>query len=178
MPRRAADFRPLPQAQKNVCAAGEAAQTQKEPSGAKSDPGVGRCRAGDPAYLTYPLRRPPEGFTVTHSRGFAPHSVCPRQCRGQDRLQIFNLWLFTDNKISYYAGSCKVVGRKMWEGWMKNGIGLEAFCIPSCLSLWERCLSEAKTERGDRVTAKPLSAACGDSSPRGRAKGCPRGSRF
>ena len=71
-----------------------------------------------------------EGFTVTHSRGFAPHSVCPRQCRGQDRLQIFNLWLFTDNKISYYAGSCKVVGRKMWEGWMKNGIGLEAFLHP------------------------------------------------
>ena len=141
MPRRAADFRPLPQAQKNVCAAGEAAQTQKEPSGAKSDPGVGRCRADNPTYLTYPLRRPPEGFTVTHSRGFAPHSACPRQCRGRDRLPIFNLWLFTDNKISYYAGGCKVVGRKMW------GKSCEA-----------------------------LSAACGDSSPRGRAKGCPRGS--
>ena len=33
-------------------------------------------------------------------------------------------------------------------------------CI-SCLSLWERWLSEAKT----------LSVTCGDSSPRGRAKG-------
>ena len=141
MPRRAAGFRLLRQAQKNVCAAGEAAQTQKEPSSAKSDPGVGRCRAGDPAYLTYPLQPMPEGFTVTHSRGIAPHSACPRQCRGRDRLPIFNLWLFTDNKISYYAGGCKVVGRKMW------GKSCEA-----------------------------LSAACGDSSPRGRAKRAFRGS--
>ena len=38
----------------------------------------------------------------------------------------------------------------------------------SCLSLWERCLSKAKTERVD--AAKALSAACGGSSPSGRAK--------
>ena len=45
-------------------------------------------------------------------------------------------------------------------------------CIPSCLSLWERCLSEAKTERVNAAHAcKTLSVACGDSSPRGRAKG-------
>ena len=36
-----------------------------------------------------------------------------------------------------------------------------------CLSLWERWLSEAKTERGNQA----LSVTCGDSSPRGRAKG-------
>ena len=81
MPRRAADFRPLPQAQKTSVQPEKAAQTQKEQSGAKSSPGVGRCRAGDPAYLTYPLRLAPEGFTVTHSRGIAPHSVCLRSAR-------------------------------------------------------------------------------------------------
>ena len=36
-----------------------------------------------------------------------------------------------------------------------------------CLSPWERWLSEAKTERG----IKPSQFTCGDSSPRGRAKG-------
>ena len=137
MPRRAAGFRLLRQAQKNVCAAGRAAQTQKEPSGAKSDPGVGRCRAGDPAYLTYPLRRPPEGFTVTHSRGFAPHSVCPRRAHGRDRLPIFNLWFFTDIKISYQAGVCKVVGRKILGGGLEIGRRMGIFCIP-CLSQRER----------------------------------------
>ena len=35
-----------------------------------------------------------------------------------------------------------------------------------CLSLWERWLSEAKTER-----VNALSVTCGDSSPGGRAKG-------
>ena len=40
------------------------------------------------------------------------------------------------------------------------------FCIP-WLSLWERWLSEARTER----VTKALSVAFGDSSPRGRAKG-------
>ena len=41
-----------------------------------------------------------------------------------------------------------------------------------CLSLWERCLSEAKTERVyAECDCKTLSVACGDSSPRGRAKG-------
>ena len=37
------------------------------------------------------------------------------------------------------------------------------------LSLWERRLSEAKTERENRE--KALSVTFGDSSPRGRAKG-------
>ena len=37
-----------------------------------------------------------------------------------------------------------------------------------CLSLWERWLSEAKTERAN---GKTLSVTCGDSSPKGRAKG-------
>ena len=41
----------------------------------------------------------------------------------------------------------------------------------SCLSLWERWLSAAKTERAT-LGWKTLSVTCGDSSPRGRAKGC------
>ena len=39
-----------------------------------------------------------------------------------------------------------------------------------CLSLWERWLSEAKTERGKPV-GSALSVTFGDSSPKGRAKG-------
>ena len=44
-------------------------------------------------------------------------------------------------------------------------------CTP-CLSLWERCLSEAKTERvyAER-DCKALSVTCGGSSPKGRAGG-------
>ena len=38
-----------------------------------------------------------------------------------------------------------------------------------CLSLWERWLSEAKTEMGQGCNT--LSVTFGDSSPRGRAKG-------
>ena len=38
-----------------------------------------------------------------------------------------------------------------------------------CLSLWERWLSAAKTERGQGCNT--LSVTFGDSSPRGRAKG-------
>ena len=40
-------------------------------------------------------------------------------------------------------------------------------CIP-CLSLWERWLSEARSERvyAGRNSPKTLSVACGDSSPR------------
>ena len=41
--------------------------------------------------------------------------------------------------------------------------------LPPC-SFWERRLSEAKTERENRE--KALSVTFGDSSPRGRAKGC------
>ena len=40
----------------------------------RGKPGDGRCRIGRPAYLTYPAQA---GFTVTHSRGFSPHSACP-----------------------------------------------------------------------------------------------------
>ena len=43
---------------------------------------------------------------------------------------------------------------------------------PSCLSPWERWLRAAKTERADRCPIT-LSAACGGSSPGGRAKGIP-----
>ena len=39
----------------------------------------------------------------------------------------------------------------------------------SCLSLWERWLSEAKTERVDKA-CKALSVTFGGSSPGGRAK--------
>ena len=42
-------------------------------------------------------------------------------------------------------------------------------CTP-CLSLWERWLSEAKTERAHNGR-NTLSATFGDSSPKGRAKG-------
>ena len=46
------------------------------------------------------------------------------------------------------------------------------FSCASCLSLWERWLSEAKTERVNAERdCKALSVACGDSSPKGRAKG-------
>ena len=41
--------------------------------------------------------------------------------------------------------------------------------LPPCLFLRERRLSEAKTERENRE--KALSVTCGDSSPKGRAKG-------
>ena len=42
---------------------------------------------------------------------------------------------------------------------------------PSCLSLWERCLSAAKTERVHAARAlRTLSAASGTTSPKGRAK--------
>ena len=41
--------------------------------------------------------------------------------------------------------------------------------LPPC-SFWERRLSEAKTERENRE--KALSVTFGDSSPKGRAKGC------
>ena len=44
-----------------------------------------------------------------------------------------------------------------------------AIDLPPC-SFWERRLSEAKTERENRE--KALSVTFGDSSPRGRAKGC------
>ena len=44
-----------------------------------------------------------------------------------------------------------------------------------CLSLWERWLSEAKTERGQGCNT--LSVTFGDSSPRGRAKGLYPGTR-
>ena len=37
-----------------------------------------------------------------------------------------------------------------------------------CLSLWERWPSAARTERAN---GKTLSVTCGDSSPKGRAKG-------
>ena len=37
-----------------------------------------------------------------------------------------------------------------------------------CLSLWERGPSAARTERAN---GKTLSVTCGDSSPKGRAKG-------
>ena len=40
-------------------------------------------------------------------------------------------------------------------------------CI-SCLSLWERWLSE---DGEGKQVCKALSVTCGDSSPRGRAKG-------
>ena len=51
-----------------------------------------------------------------------------------------------------------------------------------CLSLWERWPSAARTERANGVCAhklillfkkggKTLSVTCGDSSPKGRAKG-------
>ena len=40
-----------------------------------------------------------------------------------------------------------------------------SFFASTCLSPWERCLSEAKTERVNR-DCKTLSAAFGDSSPR------------
>ena len=40
-------------------------------------------------------------------------------------------------------------------------------CI-SCLSLWERWLSE---DGEGKQVCKTLSVTCGDSSPRGRAKG-------
>ena len=43
-------------------------------------------------------------------------------------------------------------------------------CTP-CLSLWERWLSEAKTERAHNGR-NTLSVTFGDSSPKGRAKGC------
>jgi len=42
--------------------------------------------------------------------------------------------------------------------------------LPPCLFLRERRLSEAKTERENRE--KALSVTFGDSSPKGRAKGC------
>ena len=45
---------------------------------------------------------------------------------------------------------------------------------PSCLSLWERCLSAAKTERVNKLIKKrrkTLSVSFADSSPKGRAKG-------
>ena len=47
------------------------------------------------------------------------------------------------------------------------------FCctVPPCLSLWERGLSAAKTERVFVEGRQALSVTCGDSSPRGRAKG-------
>ena len=45
------------------------------------------------------------------------------------------------------------------------GIGARLNC--PLVSFWERRLSEAKTER-----EKALSVTFGDSSPRGRAKGC------
>ena len=42
----------------------------------------------------------------------------------------------------------------------------------ACLSLWERWLSGAKTERANAAgDCKALSVSCADSSPRGRAKG-------
>ena len=48
------------------------------------------------------------------------------------------------------------------------GIGARLNC--PLVSFWERRLSEAKTERENRE--KALSVTFGDSSPRGRAKGC------
>ncbi len=48
------------------------------------------------------------------------------------------------------------------------GIGARLNC--PLVSFWERRLSEAKTERENR--GKALSVTFGDSSPRGRAKGC------
>ena len=42
-------------------------------------------------------------------------------------------------------------------------------CTP-CLSLWERWLSEAKTERAHNGR-NTLSVTFGDNSPKGRAKG-------
>ena len=48
------------------------------------------------------------------------------------------------------------------------GIGARLNC--PLVSFWERQLSEAKTERENRE--KALSVTFGDSSPRGRAKGC------
>ena len=40
-----------------------------------------------------------------------------------------------------------------------------------CLSLWERWPSAARTERVNKKDCKALSVTCGDSSPKGRAKG-------
>ena len=48
------------------------------------------------------------------------------------------------------------------------GIGARLNC--PLVSFWERRLSEAKTERENRE--KALSVTFGDSSPKGRAKGC------
>ena len=48
------------------------------------------------------------------------------------------------------------------------GIGARLNC--PLVSFWERRLSEAKTERENR--GKALSVTFGDSSPKGRAKGC------
>ena len=48
------------------------------------------------------------------------------------------------------------------------GIGARLNC--PLVSFWARRLSEAKTERENRE--KALSVTFGDSSPRGRAKGC------
>ena len=51
----------------------------------------------------------------------------------------------------------------------------DSACKPPCLSLRERCPSGARTERGTAERSpkacKPLSVTCGDSSPKGRAKG-------
>ena len=123
---------------------------------------------------------------MTHSRGIAPHSVCPRRAHGRDRLPIFNLWFFTDIKISYSAGVCKVAGRKIWG---KSCEALSAACGDSspggraksftenrnrhqCERLLPLPLGEVseRSEDGEGIRCKTLSAACGDSSPRGRAK--------
>ena len=50
----------------------------------------------------------------------------------------------------------------------KTGRRLKLFCRP-CLSLWERWLSEAKTERENGGASNTLSVTCGDSSPGVRA---------
>ena len=73
-------FRPERPAKKNPRArTGAAVQGPRTPWTSESGkPGDGRCRIRRSTYLTHP---DDAGFTVTHSRGFAPHSACP--ARGQ-----------------------------------------------------------------------------------------------
>ena len=175
MPRQAAGFRPLPQAQKNVCAAGNGRtdaertvwckkrsrcrQVPRRRSGV-SDLSAPACAGGlhsDPlAGICTPFR-----LSAQHADG----TVCRYLICGF--LPIL--------KYHIRRGFARWWGEKYGENAARPSQSPVATALPegepralpkietainasaSCLSLWERWLSDAKTERVNRDCQSPLS---------------------
>ena len=88
---------------------------------------------------------------MTHSRGFAPHSACPRQRHGRDRLPIFYLWLLSIIKYHIMLGFARWQGEKCggksMGGIKETGRRLRFFYKFATADLLFLLLLQKKTQR-------------------------------